>query len=137
MGVILDSSIVVRAERQRVPVKSLLKDILTITKDQNAALSAVGLTELIHGLYRASTPEIRLRRQNFLDELMRDVTVYPFTKETAMLAGRVDGEQRERGIVVPFPDLLIGATALHLGYAVLTANERHFRLIPELQVLVI
>lgn len=135
MGIILDSSVVVRAERQRVPVKRFLRDLLSDTGDQKAALSAVGLTELMHGLYRANTPEIRLRRQLFLDELLDDITVYPFTKETAMLAGRIDGEQRARGVVVPFPDLLIGATALHLGYAVLTANVRHFALIPGLQVL--
>src|SRR5579863_5247145 len=36
--------------------------------------------------------------------------------------------------VIPFPDLLIGATALSLGFSVLTANLRHFRLIPGLSV---
>jgi predicted nucleic acid-binding protein len=32
-------------------------------------------------------------------------------------------------------DLLIGATALEIGYAVVTANVRHFRLIPGLNVI--
>jgi predicted nucleic acid-binding protein len=32
------------------------------------------------------------------------------------------------------PDLLIGATALELGYAVATHNSRHFELIPGLTV---
>jgi predicted nucleic acid-binding protein len=32
-------------------------------------------------------------------------------------------------------DLLIGATALEVGYALLTFNERHFQLIPGLTVL--
>ena len=50
------------------------------------------------------------------DELMADLTVYPYTKETALLAGRIDGEQQSRGVIIPFPDLLIGATALSLGY---------------------
>jgi predicted nucleic acid-binding protein len=39
-----------------------------------------------------------------------------------------------KGIAVPFADLLIGATALSLGYSVLTANVRHFNLIPDLTV---
>jgi predicted nucleic acid-binding protein len=36
---------------------------------------------------------------------------------------------------VAFEDLLIGATALHLGCAVATLNVRHFRLIPNLSVI--
>lgn len=82
-----------------------------MTGDQEAALSAIGLTELIHGLYRAQTPVVRLRRQSFLDELLRDLAVYPSTKETALLAGKLDGEQQSKGVVIPFGDLLIGATA--------------------------
>jgi predicted nucleic acid-binding protein len=34
--------------------------------------------------------------------------------------------------VVPFADLLIGVTALSLGYSVLTINARHFARIPGL-----
>ena len=36
--------------------------------------------------------------------------------------------------MVPFADLLIGATALSLGYSVLTVNARHFGRIPGLSV---
>jgi predicted nucleic acid-binding protein len=32
-------------------------------------------------------------------------------------------------------DLLIGATALEIGYSVVTANVRHFRLIPGLKII--
>ena len=103
--------------------------------DQDAALSAVGLTELIHGIYRAQTPQLRARRESFLLELLADLTVYPYTKETAMLAGKIDGEQQGQGVVIPFGDLLIGATALSLGFSVLTTNLRHFQKIPGLSVL--
>jgi predicted nucleic acid-binding protein len=103
--------------------------------DQDAALSSVGLTELVHGIYRAQTPERRLRRQSFIEELLRDLTVYPYTKETATLAGKIDGEQQAQGVTVPFADLLIGATALSLGFSVLTVNLRHFRLIPGLEII--
>jgi len=65
---------------------------------------------------------------------MADVTVSPYTKETAMLAGKVDGEQQSKGVVIPFGDLLIGATALSLGFSMLTANLRHFQKIPGLTV---
>jgi len=51
-----------------------------------------------------------------------------------MLAGKLDGEQQRNGVVIPFADLLIGATALWLGYSVLTVNLRDFRRIPGLSV---
>ena len=134
MGLILDSSVIIDAERRGETVQRLIERIVGSTGDQDAALSAVGLTELVHGIHRASTPAIRLRREEFLDELLADLTVYPYTKETAMLAGKLDGEQHSRGIVVLVADLLIGATALALGFSVLTVNARHFERIPGLPV---
>ncbi len=134
MGLILDSSVIIDAERRGETVEKLIERVVTAAGDQEAALSAVGLTELVHGLYRAKTSAIRSRRQAFLDELLADLTVYPYTKETAMLAGKPDGEQQSKGIVIPFEDLLIGATALSLGYSVLTVNVRHFKKVPGLSV---
>ena len=135
MGLILDSSVVIAAERRGDTVEQFVERVVSATGDQNAALSAVGLTELIHGLYRAKTPALRLRRESFLNELLADLTVYPYTKETAMLAGKLDGEQQRNGVVIPFADLLIGATALWLGYSVLTVNLRDFRRITGLSVM--
>jgi tRNA(fMet)-specific endonuclease VapC len=135
MGLILDSSVVIAAERRGDTVEQLVVRIVNATGDQEAALSAIGLTELIHGLYRAKTPAMRLRREAFLNELLADLTVYPYTKETAMLAGKLDGEQQSKGVVIPFTDLLIGATALSLGYSVLTVNLRDFQRIPGLPVI--
>jgi predicted nucleic acid-binding protein len=69
-----------------------------------------------------------------LNDLLAALTVYPYTKDTALLAGKLDGEQQSRGVVIPFADLMIGATALTLGYSVLTVNIRHFMRIPSLSV---
>jgi predicted nucleic acid-binding protein len=53
----------------------------------------------------------------------------------ARKAGRIDAEQQEKGLRIAFQDLLIGVSALALGYGVLTSYLRHFQLIPELVVL--
>jgi predicted nucleic acid-binding protein len=135
VGLILDSSVVIAAERRRDTVEKLIEQVVAAAGDQDAALSSIGLTELIHGIHRSQSVEIMQRRQSFIEELLRDITVHPYTKETAILAGRLDGEQQSRGVTIPFTDLLIGATALSLGFSVLTINLRHFRLIPGLAVL--
>jgi predicted nucleic acid-binding protein len=89
---------------------------------------------LVHGIYRASTPEIRQRRRNFIDELKRHVPVHSVTDATGELMGRVSGEQAAKGIRLPFDDLAIGASALEQGYGVATLNARHFEMIPDLIV---
>ncbi len=134
MGLILDSSVVIAAERRGDTVEKLIEQVFAVAGDQDAALSSIGLTELIHGIYRAQSPALSSRRQNFIGELLRDLTVHPYTKTTAMLAGKIDGEQQSQGVTIPFADLLIGATALSLGFSILTFNLRHFQLIPGLTV---
>ena len=62
------------------------------------------------------------RRQSFVEELFQAVAVHPLTLEVARLAGRIHGEQMDRGISIDFPDLIIGATALHLSFQVVTVN---------------
>src|SRR5689334_24235969 len=116
MGLILDSSVVIAAERRGDNVTQMLRQIVAATGDQRTVLSSVGLTELVHGIYRAQTAEARSRRDSFIRELLNDVEVYPYTKETALLAGKIDGEQQSQGIIIPFGDLLIGATVLEVGY---------------------
>jgi tRNA(fMet)-specific endonuclease VapC len=135
MGLVLDSSVAIAAERRGDNVTQLLKQIAERAGNQPAVLSSIGLTELVHGVYRAQTPAVRARRESFVRELLNDVEVYPYTADTALLAGRIDGEQQERGVTIPFSDLLIGATALQHGYSVFTVNARHFRLIPGLKVI--
>jgi predicted nucleic acid-binding protein len=99
------------------------------------AVSSVALTEIVHAIYRAKDPQIRGRRETFIQDLLTDMQVVPYTRSTAFLAGKIDGEQRSAGITIPSMDLLIGATALEIGYAVVTANVRHFKLIPNLSVI--
>ncbi|MGH9444428.1 MAG: PIN domain-containing protein [Terriglobia bacterium] len=135
MGIILDSSILIAAERGGESVGRILKRVQTTQGEIEAGLSAVTIVELTHGIYRAKTDANRERRRLFTEELCRDMAVHPVTLEVAQLAGKIEGEQATRGIRIAFEDLLIGATALHLEYSVLTLNVRHFRLIPGLLIL--
>lgn len=135
LGLILDSSIIIAAERKRQTVEGLLTSIREAYGETEIAISAITVAELVHGVVRASTPEIRDRRRAFIDELKKHVPVHAVTDSTAEVAGRLSGEQAARGISVPTDDLLIGASAIEQGYAVATLNVRHFRQIPGLEVL--
>ena len=134
MGLILDSSILIAGERGGESVRQILKRVQAAHGETESGLSAVTIVELTHGIYRAKNDADRERRRAFTEELCQDMVVHPVTLEIAQLAGRIEGEQAAGGVSIAFEDLLIGATALHLGYSVVTVNVRHFRLIPGLSV---
>jgi predicted nucleic acid-binding protein len=135
LGLILDSSVIIAAERKRQTIEELLSFIGQRFGEIEIAISAVTVAELVHGVARASTPEVRAARRAFIDELKKHVPVHPITDSTAEIAGQISGEQAAKGITLPADDLLIGASAIEQGYAVATLNIRHFQNIPGLQVL--
>ena len=134
MGLILDSSVVIAGERRGHTVPQVLQQFRTDYGETEIGLSVVTIVELIHGVQRAKTEERRLRRQAFVDELIRRLPVYPVDIDTALLAGRIEGTQAAQGLTIAFEDLLIAATALQLGFGVVTGNVRHFEHIPGLNV---
>ena len=134
VGVVLDSSVIIAAERRGHSVREILSQMKATYGDTEVCLSVVTIAELEHGAYRAKTPVQQERRLKFIRHLLNDLAVYPVTTEIARLAGRIEGQQEAKGIQFAFEDLLIGATALHLGYAVATLNVRDFCKIPGLSV---
>lgn len=134
LGVILDSSVVIEAERQHLNVAQFLKQIVQKLGETEIALCSISVAELVHGIYRANIPERRERRRVFLDELKAAVPVYPITEPTAELVGKIGAECAATGVTIPLDDLLIGACALERGYAVATRNLRHFQSIPGLNL---
>jgi tRNA(fMet)-specific endonuclease VapC len=134
MGVVLDSSVLIAGERRGESVRQILTRVQAAHGEVDSALSVVTIVELTHGIYRAKNEADRERRRAFSEELRRDMVVHPVNVEIAELAGRIEGEQAAHGVNIAFEDLLIGATALHIGYDVVTLNVRHFQVIPGLSV---
>jgi predicted nucleic acid-binding protein len=93
VGLILDSSVVIAAERQGENVAQILKQIVAATGDQRAVLPSIGLTELVHGIYRAQSPAVLSRRDSFIRELLSVVEVYPYTKETCWQAKSMENNR--------------------------------------------
>jgi predicted nucleic acid-binding protein len=135
MGVILDSSVLVAAERKGNNCRQILAAVSQHVGNTEVALSTITLLELAHGAARADTQERKVKREQFVQELLMAVPVYPVTASIALRAGKMDGEGQARGVRVPLSDLLIGVTALECGYSVATINARHFKLITDLHVI--
>ncbi|HUA93520.1 MAG TPA: PIN domain-containing protein [Terracidiphilus sp.] len=135
MGLVLDSTVFIAAERQGLTARQTPADIASRLPGEQFALSVVTVIELAHGVARADSPQRKTTRQRYFDELVLASPVHPVTIPIALRAGQIDGESTAKGIRIAFPDLLIGVTALELGYRIATANLRHFQAIPGLAVL--
>ncbi len=135
MGLILDTSILIASERRGEAIEDILRQARASHGEVDIALSAISVVELTHGIYRARTDADRARRRVFAEGALHDLIVHPVSLEIAQLAGRIEGEQAAKGIAIAFEDLVIGATALHLGFDVATLNVRHFQPIPDLKII--
>ncbi|MEQ1949610.1 MAG: PIN domain-containing protein [Bryobacteraceae bacterium] len=133
-GLVLDSSILVRAERGKRTVLDVIAEVQAAVGDVPVAVCSITLAELGHGMYRAVTAERASQRREFLDAVKRNIPIHPVTEATAEIIARIGGVQASQGVNLPLADLIIGCSALELGYAVATHNLRDFVRIPGLEV---
>lgn len=134
LGIVIDSSILIAAERRKLRPEQAVETIQKTVGEVPIVLCSLTVAEIAHGIYRADTLETRNRRRKFLDELKATVPIHPVTEAMAEIIGRIGGEQAAKGMNLPLGDLIIGACALELGYAIGTSNVRDFGRIPGLSI---
>lgn len=130
MGVILDTSVIVAAERRTLAFESLLASM----PDTAVGLAAITASELLHGCHRAGDAGTRARRFAFVEALFELIPVLDFGLAEARRHAELWAALARKGTAVGAHDLLIGATALANGYALATLNARDFRRIPGLRL---
>ena len=134
MGFLIDSTEVIRAEREGESPTALVERLLGEFGDVEMALSVMTAGELFHGCWRANTPERRARREEFVESLLSVIPTVPITLATMRIYGEIDAQLRASGQRLPASDLLIACTALLRGDDVVTGNPRHFARVPGLSV---
>jgi predicted nucleic acid-binding protein len=70
MGLILDSSVLISAERKDQNARQMLAAISGKAGNTDIAISVVTLIKLAHGAARADTLQRQERRQQFIQELL-------------------------------------------------------------------
>ena len=126
LGIVLDSSVLIAAERRKLKPEQAIETVQKVLGEIPIVLCSLTIAEIGHGIYRANTPETRGRRRRFLDELKATVPIHPVTDATAEIIARIGGEQAAKGANLPLGDLIIGACALELGYAIGTETLAAF-----------
>jgi predicted nucleic acid-binding protein len=134
VGLLIDSTVFVTAERRQETARDVVARILQEHGDVELALSVMSAGELVHGCGRADSAPRRARREEFVESILAAIPVVPLTLAIARLYGELDARFIARGRRLPTSDLLIASTALYRGDGLLTGNPRHFARIRELTV---
>ncbi len=130
MGIVVDSSVFIRAERLRQPVE------LNHWQHRGTPfLSAITVSELLVGVHRANTDARREVRMQSVEHILSSMTVLDFDATVARTHAALRAEMLRQGKPIGAHDLLIAATAKHHGVPVLTCNVAEFSQVPGLEVL--
>jgi tRNA(fMet)-specific endonuclease VapC len=129
MGVLIDTDMLVDFERgvANPAAEGALGE-------EDRAISVITVSELLHGVHRASGAN-RTRRAAFVEHLLADLHALPVTEPIARVHAEVWAELAQRGQLIGAHDLWIAATALAHGLAVATGNADEFRRVPGLRVI--
>lgn len=130
MATLIDSSVLIAIERERVELATVLAE----HGEEDAVIAAITASELLHGVHRAKSTKQRMRREAFVEQLLTALTVIPFDLVVARVHGRIWADLATKGINIGAHDLLIAATALATGSTVATRDDRSFPRIPGLTV---
>ena len=130
MGLLIDASILIEAERGRLGIARFLRDRPTET----AFLSVVTASELLHGVHRAKDEHIMSRRSHWVEEILVRIPLLPVDLATARVHARISADLASQGTPIGPHDLWIAATCLVHGFSIATANIREFNRVPGLAV---
>jgi predicted nucleic acid-binding protein len=103
LGLVLDSSVLVAAERKKLTTPEVIRKVREAAGDVTIVICSLTVAELAHGIYRADTPERSRMRRQFLDELKAHVPVHPVTETTAEVIGRIGAEEPPKETLFRWP----------------------------------
>ena len=129
MGVMVDSSVLIYCERQ-----NLRTQFASPLENEGMFISAITVSELYLGVFRADTEVRRQKRTAFVSRVIGDSTVLDFNLAIAHRPAEIGAGLRQAGRIIGPHDLIIAATALAKDLEVITRDERSFPRIAEVRL---
>lgn len=124
MGTLIDASVLIAAERGDLDLERLLGE--ERSDEREVAVAAITASEILHGVYRQKPGVRRARAELFVEGVLAGLPVIPFDLKVARVHATLGAELRAKGSTIGAHDLIIGATAVSLGYDVATRDLRSF-----------
>ena len=129
MAVLIDTDMLVDLERGVVD-----PDVENAIGDDDRAISVITVSELLHGVDRASGAQ-RTRRRAFVEHLLGGMRAVEITEQIARVHADIWAQLAATGQFIGAHDLWIAATALAHGIGIATGNADEFQRVPGLRVI--
>jgi tRNA(fMet)-specific endonuclease VapC len=129
VAVLIDTDMLVDLERGVVS-----PEVENAIGDEDRAISVITVSELLHGVHRASGAQ-RTRRRAFVEHLLGGMRAIEITEQIARVHADVWAQLAAKGQLIGAHDLWIAATAVAYGMGVATGNAHEFQRIPGLRVI--
>ena len=130
MAVLIDASILIEAERGSLQ----LEPHVARHHDQESFLSVITASELLHGVHRATAPDVRARRSAFVEGLLERFPLLSVDLACARAHAQLWADLRQAGALIGPHDLWLAATCVAHGLIMVTANVREFSRVPGLDL---
>ncbi len=121
MGLMLDTNVFVFSERSGSPI-----DFSRWEEHGNVYISSITVSELLVGVHYTNSEARRARRSAFVESILGKIPVLVFDTEVARVHSGLFATLAKQGHMIGAHDLIIAATALFHGCAVLTDNIKEF-----------
>jgi tRNA(fMet)-specific endonuclease VapC len=129
VGIVVDTSVFIAFERDDRAL-----DLGGLPAEEDLFISAITVSELLVGVHRADSAARRNRRLAYVEAILADFPILPLETEAARVHAQLHAAQLDAGWRSGAHDLLIAATALAHGFAVLTRDVDDFERVPGLTV---
>lgn len=130
MAVLIDTSILIAYERGQLDVPARVAG----RESEEAFLSVISASELLHGVHRAIDPAIRARRLAFVEAVLARFPVLEIDLETARTHAALWSTLAGKGEMIGVHDSWIAATCMAHNLTMVTANTREFNRVPGLRL---
>jgi predicted nucleic acid-binding protein len=129
LAVLIDTDLLI--EWERAESAAALEGLVG---EEERAISVITVSELLHGVHRASGAR-RTQRRAFVEHVLAGFEPLPVTEPVARIHAEIWADLEQRGQAVGAHDLWLAATALTHGFGIATRNREEFRRVRGLRVL--
>lgn len=130
MGVIIDTSVLISIERSSLNIEKLIEG----REDEAFGISAISVSELLHGVHRADSQKRRLKREAYVEKIIELLLIYPFDLTASRIYARIWADLAKKNVSIGAHDLIIASTAISLGFSVVTYDLRDYKKIKSLTI---
>jgi tRNA(fMet)-specific endonuclease VapC len=130
MGIVFDTSVLIGLERE----SSRLDKFILGREEETFGISAITVSELLHGVHRADSEKRRIVRGAFVEKIIEVFAIFPFDLSAARIYAGIWASLAKKGKLIGAHDLIIAATCISLGFSLATLDLRDYGLVEGLGI---